>query len=278
MTPDGRTRYIIGCIRAAAAMYEDDAAAFLAEHDAHRRAEAAAIQMAFAHDHWLPADTDSISAAAKKDRMYGVAERLARLLDPTTVLRPRFVRVLPHEGGFLVRWQVGEESRSTFKATEAAASAAAAELRGPAAGGAVGKDTGGVQAPAGESTQADPDLYGRVHTALGDLGRLLPAHTVRLFTARVVDAVAPLVAYRPVWDSSLPPGGYVCNICGDPVESEPCREHAPEQADALIPAEQGAGADVEPPANEPASICDCGQVVEPGADHSLCYPGMGDAE
>lgn len=34
-------------------------------------------------------------------------------------------------------------------------------------------------------------------------------------------------AYRPVWDSGLPPGGLVCNLCGQPVESEPCPEHAP---------------------------------------------------
>jgi hypothetical protein len=30
-----------------------------------------------------------------------------------------------------------------------------------------------------------------------------------------------------VWDDTLPPGGYVCAECGQPVESEPCPDHAP---------------------------------------------------
>lgn len=33
--------------------------------------------------------------------------------------------------------------------------------------------------------------------------------------------------YREVWMDETPPGGYVCNTCGVPVESEPCPEHAP---------------------------------------------------
>ncbi|MFD4258213.1 hypothetical protein ACFWR9_11430 [Streptomyces sp. NPDC058534] len=32
--------------------------------------------------------------------------------------------------------------------------------------------------------------------------------------------------YREVWDPTLPPGGYVCSTCGEPVESEPCPDHA----------------------------------------------------
>lgn len=28
-----------------------------------------------------------------------------------------------------------------------------------------------------------------------------------------------------VWDSSVPPGGYVCAGCGTPTETEPCPEH-----------------------------------------------------
>ena len=27
------------------------------------------------------------------------------------------------------------------------------------------------------------------------------------------------------WDDSVPPGGYVCAVCGTPVESEPCPVH-----------------------------------------------------
>ncbi|MEE4546502.1 hypothetical protein V2S66_31620 [Streptomyces sp. V4-01] len=115
-------------------------------------AKAGARQLAFAREHWLPAEGDSVSAAAKKERKYGVAEKLVSLIDPSIVLRPRHVRVLPHEEGFLVRWQVGEDSMSTFRKTQAAADAAAAELRKLA-----GKDTDDArQAPAGESTQAAP--------------------------------------------------------------------------------------------------------------------------
>jgi hypothetical protein len=39
MTPEARTAYIVSCIREAGAMYAQDAAAFLAEHDTHRRTE-----------------------------------------------------------------------------------------------------------------------------------------------------------------------------------------------------------------------------------------------
>jgi hypothetical protein len=50
--------------------------------------------------------------------------------------------------------------------------------------------------------------------------------------------------YTEVWDASCAPGGYVCGtpdptrpdgICGMPVESEPCPDHAP--ADLLEPGE-----------------------------------------
>lgn len=33
-------------------------------------------------------------------------------------------------------------------------------------------------------------------------------------------------------------GGYVCSACGEPVESEPCREHQPEAYDRYSPAVQ----------------------------------------
>lgn len=38
--------------------------------------------------------------------------------------------------------------------------------------------------------------------------------------------------YRPIYiyiDDNDPLGGWVCNICGWPVESEPCPDHAPEE-------------------------------------------------
>ena len=34
--------------------------------------------------------------------------------------------------------------------------------------------------------------------------------------------------YREVWSDAVAPGGFVCSICGMPVESEPCADHAPE--------------------------------------------------
>lgn len=42
MRADQQTEYIVQCIRDAGSMYEDDARQFLAEHDAHVRAEALA--------------------------------------------------------------------------------------------------------------------------------------------------------------------------------------------------------------------------------------------
>jgi hypothetical protein len=30
-----------------------------------------------------------------------------------------------------------------------------------------------------------------------------------------------------VWDGSVPPGGFVCSLCGWPTESEPCEHLAP---------------------------------------------------
>src|SRR5690606_34958123 len=34
--------------------------------------------------------------------------------------------------------------------------------------------------------------------------------------------------YREVWSDEVAPGGRVCSICGQPVESEPCPKHAPD--------------------------------------------------
>ncbi|MFE5563336.1 hypothetical protein [Streptomyces sp. NPDC056544] len=44
--------------------------------------------------------------------------------------------------------------------------------------------------------------------------------------ARVAELEA-LLPYREVWSDELPPGGFVCNVCGQPVESEPCPDHEP---------------------------------------------------
>jgi hypothetical protein len=41
------------------------------------------------------------------------------------------------------------------------------------------------------------------------------------------EAQAPILApiVGAVWCPCLPPGGWVCERCGQPVESEPCAEH-----------------------------------------------------
>ncbi|WP_280420017.1 hypothetical protein [Nocardia carnea] len=44
--------------------------------------------------------------------------------------------------------------------------------------------------------------------------------------ARVAELEAAL-PYREVWSDETPPGGMVCGTCGQPVESEPCPDHAP---------------------------------------------------
>ncbi|WP_157115805.1 hypothetical protein, partial [Nocardia puris] len=48
-----------------------------------------------------------------------------------------------------------------------------------------------------------------------------------------------------VWSDLAPPGGWVCAVCGVPVESEPCSEHEPpavrlELAEAWIAHLEGA--------------------------------------
>lgn len=39
--------------------------------------------------------------------------------------------------------------------------------------------------------------------------------------------------YSEVWSDETPPGGMVCSICGQPVESEPCPDHAPRYDEAV---------------------------------------------
>lgn len=59
------------------------------------------------------------------------------------------------------------------------------------------------------------------------LNRLARQHRARVTELEAALAAAP---YHEVWSSELPPGGLVCSICGQPVESEPCPEHAPAEA------------------------------------------------
>lgn len=41
------------------------------------------------------------------------------------------------------------------------------------------------------------------------------------------DADVGEVPYREVWSDECPPGGRVCSVCGQPVETMPCEEHSP---------------------------------------------------
>lgn len=49
------------------------------------------------------------------------------------------------------------------------------------------------------------------------------------------DAIADLITAAPrVWDDGLPPGGWVCGACGQPVESESCEKHQVSQEDGEL--------------------------------------------
>lgn len=52
------------------------------------------------------------------------------------------------------------------------------------------------------------------------------AEQLRVQRDRIAELEAQL-PYREVWSSELAPGGFVCSVCGQPVESEPCPDHAP---------------------------------------------------
>ncbi|MCU1613741.1 MAG: hypothetical protein JWO98_1281 [Frankiales bacterium] len=96
---------------------------------------AADQQWAFAREHWIPTDDDSPSAIRKKDHKFGAAERLIGLIDPAApALMPRHINTIPKGAGFLVRWQLGEETNSVWRASRPGADALAAELRAKGAG------------------------------------------------------------------------------------------------------------------------------------------------
>ena len=42
-----------------------------------------------------------------------------------------------------------------------------------------------------------------------------------------MDTTAGAADAPDIWSAAWPPGGYVCETCGTPTESEPCREHQP---------------------------------------------------
>lgn len=75
---------------------------------------------------------------------------------------------------------------------------------------------------------AAPDLHGVILAAVESFQwRPRPVGYHQQLAEHLTQAVAPLVPYREVWSAELPPGGRVCGTCGQPVESEPCPEHAP---------------------------------------------------
>lgn len=65
-------------------------------------------------------------------------------------------------------------------------------------------------------TRADNSCHGNDKTSLG-------------FAA--IATGAEIALRVEVWDSSVPPGGYVCAVCRIPVESEPCAKHNPAAAE-----------------------------------------------
>ncbi|MCU1668392.1 MAG: hypothetical protein JWP40_1319, partial [Blastococcus sp.] len=88
--------------------------------------EAATNQWAFAREHWIPTDDDSPSASRRKDHKFGAAERLISLIDPAApALMPRHINIIPKGAGFLVRWQLGEETNSVWRASRVGADALA---------------------------------------------------------------------------------------------------------------------------------------------------------
>ncbi|MBF6515557.1 hypothetical protein IU421_14890 [Nocardia cyriacigeorgica] len=56
---------------------------------------------------------------------------------------------------------------------------------------------------------------------------------IRELAARIAELEAQQ-PYREVWSDEVAPGGRVCSICGQPVESEPCPKHAPAEDDPQL--------------------------------------------
>jgi hypothetical protein len=71
---------------------------------------------------------------------------------------------------------------------------------------------------------------------------------------------------RTTWSSEVPPGGEVCADCGEPVESEPCREHNPTAVAEQLRAELAKYVGAEPTiAEEMAYLSRCFHAV-----HDVC--------
>lgn len=106
------------------------------------------------------------------------------------------------------------------------------DLDGEGAGQA-GNDT----APSGGTTRT-ADLHGILLDSVRAfrINNDAPVSYNQQLANHILAAVAPLVPYREIWDSGLPPGGLCCSICGQPVESEPCPEHAPDYRTAVVEA------------------------------------------
>lgn len=93
MRATDRTEYIVNCIRDAGSMYPDDAAAFLAEHDAHRRAEVLT------------------EAADELDRIADTVEaRVAEHYGPASGIGPGSARMLRDAAGN-VRYMARKDTR-----------------------------------------------------------------------------------------------------------------------------------------------------------------------
>ncbi|OKK06446.1 hypothetical protein AMK26_10540 [Streptomyces sp. CB03234] len=121
---------------------------------------------------------------------------------------------------------------STVHVSAAAVAAAARTLQAAHASyNGYGRIPGALYGHLAQALAAVGQLAGELDQAVSALGALpVPvAGSLAEENARLRAQVAELeaqVPYREVWDSGLPPGGLVCSVCGQPVESEPCPQHA----------------------------------------------------
>jgi hypothetical protein len=107
--PTDRTAYIVACIRDAGCMYPDDAEKFLAEHDAHHRAEVLT------------------EAAAELDRIADIVEaRVAEHYGPASGIGPGSAQMLRDAAGnvrYMARKDTGGAVQApTGESTETAPS------------------------------------------------------------------------------------------------------------------------------------------------------------
>lgn len=152
MTPEQHTDYIVACISEAGSMYPEDAARFLAEHDAHRRAEDLRAAGDVADELIVGLDrTGAPDSIVKTDAYRAYSDRLHELADgeplPGTRARTRTFGFRGQDPFLTVRLVFGPDL------TDAGVDAVAEQI-GTAARLAVGMTAEDV-AERGKDTQDD---------------------------------------------------------------------------------------------------------------------------